>query len=91
MDADDFFATREPSHEHYEGWDADTSKPGMGLVQNALQFWSVQNYPTSVAAAAAAFRMTASDVMAAVEAHPWMYLEGPRDNPHKLMIEHEGE
>lgn len=87
----DFFATRDPADEIYKDWCTDTGRPGLGLVAISLQFYSVQNYPCSVAQVATAFKMKAEDVVAAVEDHPWMYVHGPRDDFSRLMIEHDGE
>lgn len=87
-----FFCTDDPSHELYEGWDNETGKPGLGIFSNAVQVWSVRNFSTStVAAAAEAFKVEPEIILAAVEAHPWMYLSGPGDDYSKLKIEHEGE
>lgn len=73
-------------------WDAENGTVGIMLVANAIQVWSVFNAgPRSVADAAAAFNMNPSSVIEAVEEHPWMFLTGPRDDFHQLMIEHEGE
>lgn len=87
---DDFFATGELI-ELVGGYDTDTGKPGIMLVANAIQFWAVQNYRSTVREAATAFRMTDADVRRAVRAHYWMFLEGPDDDPTKQFIEHEGE
>lgn len=91
--ANSFFADDEFSDE----FDTDTGRPGKMLVANAIQFWSTQNYNSetkrfpSVRETAVAFKMTDADVRTAVEAHCWMFLEGPNDDPTQQLIEHEGE
>jgi len=91
IDAADFFAEAD------DGYDTDVGKPGIATVANAIQFWSGQNWDSAtqrcptVAETAAAFKMTAADVRRAVEWHPWMFVEGPDDDPTKQFIEHEGE
>lgn len=90
---DDFFAADEFS----DGYDTDTGKPGIMLVANAIQFWTAQHYVSmthsypSVRETALAFKMTDANVRRAVEAHPWMFVYGPDDDPTKQFIEHEGE
>lgn len=89
----EFFA----SNEFDDGWDADEGKPGKSFVANAIQFWSMQNFDSeakrcpSVRETALAFKMTDTDVCAAVEHHYWMFITGPDDDPTKQFIEHEGE
>jgi hypothetical protein len=76
------------------GWDQDTGAPGITLLGNALQVWSLMQdvgEEISVADAAAAFKVAPARIVEAVEDHFWMYLEGPRDAFEKLMICHEGE
>jgi hypothetical protein len=90
---EDFFETRDVMNEFYDGYNSDTAKAGMGLVTVAIQFWSSQNWgdkPT-VADAAKAFKMKPEDVLACIEDHPWMYVEGPMDDFSKMRIQHEGE
>lgn len=76
-----------------DGWDQETGKPGVGLFGNAVQVWSItQNHtPVTVAEAAAAFNVAPSMIVAAVKAHPWMFLEGQEGDFSKMTIEHEGE
>ena len=45
---------------------------------------------TSVRFAAEEFNVTDQTVLAAVDAHPWMLLSGPGDDPTKQLIEHDG-
>lgn len=90
---DDFFADEAFSDE----WDTETGRPGIMLAANAIQFWSTQNFDPiakqcpSVRQTAEAFKMTDAEVQRAVEAHYWMFLSGPNDDPTKQYIEHEGE
>lgn len=73
-------------------WDADTGAPGLTSFGNAVQKWSVmQCRRTSVAEAARTFNCLPSRIVEAIDAHPWMFVEGPDDDFEKLMIEHEGE
>lgn len=60
----DFFATRDPADEIYKDWCTDTGRPGLGLVAISLQFYSVQNYPCSVAQVATAFKMAEAAAVA---------------------------
>ena len=93
MTPEDFFCTRDVMEDGYDGWDSNTGKPGLGLFGNAIQVWSSQNWKSrpTVASAAATFNCTAQEIIDAVEAHHWMYLEGPSDDPGRMTIEHEGE
>lgn len=74
-------------------WNLETGHhPGIHLVANAIQAWACfQEGPTSVADAARVFNIEPIRVIEAIEAHYWMFLEGPRDDYTHLMIEHEGE
>lgn len=70
---------------------ARSMRPGEPLtaLANGVQVWSCQRHAagdaeTTVQQAAAVFRCTAAEIVAAVEGHPWMYLAGD-------VIEHEGE
>lgn len=75
-----------------DGWNHATGAPSLRNFGTAIQVWSVmQNAPTSVADAARVFNCPHLRVIEAVEEHPWMFLEGARDDFAFLMIEHEGE
>ncbi len=93
MPVHDFFANDEFASEY----DTDTGKPGIGLVSQAIQFWSIQNFNSqtkkspTISDAAIAFRMPTAAVKEAVEHHYWMYIEGPDDDPTRQVICHEGE
>ncbi|APY12994.1 hypothetical protein GJU93_10720 [Brucella sp. 10RB9212] len=92
MAVHDFFA----SDEFADQYDTGTGKPGINLVAQAIQFWSVQNFNPQTGSCptvrddAVAFRMPDAAVKEAVESHYWMYVEGP-DDPTKQIIRHEGE
>lgn len=75
------------------GWDRDTGNPGIMLFANAVQVWAVMQdkRPITVGDAAAAFNAETRRVAEAVREHPWMFLEGPDDDPARQTIEHEGE
>lgn len=77
------------------GWDHDTGKPGIQTFGNAVQVWAVlnaeANRPSTIAAAAEAFAVSPQMVFEAVDAHYWMFIEGPHDDFTKMRIEHEGE
>lgn len=76
----------------HDGWDQETGMPTLMMVANAIQVWSTfQPAQTSVKECADAFNLDYSQVRAAVEAHLWMYLSGPDDDPGRQIIEHEGE
>ena len=65
---------------------------GLDLFSSALQVWQIlQNRDISVRDAAIAFRCTDGMIREAVDAHPWMFLEGPDDDPTKQIIQDEGE
>lgn len=75
-----------------DGWDPDPGAPGLYHFSGAVQTWSVmQNRPTSVADAAAAFNVAPTRIIEAAENNHWMLLVGPRDDFTRLMIEHDGE
>jgi len=76
-----------------DSWNLETGgHPGIALVGNAIQVWAAfQDNSPSVAQAAASFNLEAIRVIEAVEAHYWMFLEGPRDDYTRLMIQQEGE
>lgn len=64
----------------------------MSELADAMQVWSLlQPGRTSVAQAAQAFNVTDKVILAAVDAHYWMFLSGPGEDPSKQLIEHEGE
>lgn len=75
------------------GWDQDTGAPSIGLLGTAIQCWAIlQNrINVTVAEAARAFNVPTTTIRAAVEDHPWMYLEGPDDTPDRQIIGHDGE
>jgi len=73
--------------------DDGTGIPDVGDVGNAIQIWSLfqPGLRQSVRQAAEAFNIDDAQVRQAVEAHYWMYLNGPADDPHQQFIEHDGE
>lgn len=78
--------------EQIDEWDQETGAPGIIQLGSAIQLWGLfQNRPASVADAAAAFNCDPARVIEAVEEHWWTYLDGPRDDYSRLMIEHDGE
>jgi hypothetical protein len=78
--------------ENEDGWDQETGAPGISLFANALQCWSVmQQRQVTVWDAANAFKAHPDRIIEAVEYHPWMFLTGDQFDPHKTIIEHEGE
>lgn len=48
-------------------------------------------YRHSVRHVGEVFNLDDAQVRQAVEAHYWMYLDGPDDDPHQQFIEHDGE
>jgi hypothetical protein len=78
--------------ENERGWGTDTGNPGIMLVANAVQAWSLfQEGGVTVAQAARVFNLDAKDIRAAVEAHPWMFLHGGNEDDDSTYIEHDGE
>lgn len=77
----------------YDDWDPDNGIPTLNNVARAIQVWSVfQNRSAvTVREAGDAFNLDDEQVREAVEAHHWMYLSGPADDPTKQTIEHDGE
>ena len=75
-------------------WDTDTGAPGKLMLWRAIQVWSLmQNRPTSIADAAAAFNCDGLRIIEAIDGLQsyYMYLSGPRDDWKLLLIEHDGE
>ena len=69
----------------YDHWDLDKNLPCETGFCNALSLWSwMQCRPTTTNEAAMTFNCTREVTLQAVEAHPWLYLDGD-------IIEHEGE
>lgn len=62
---------------------------------HAVQVYSVMRgeagEKVSVRQIADAFHVTDATVQQAAEEHPWMFIEGPPDDPTKQFIWHEGE
>ncbi|KPF84490.1 hypothetical protein IP70_15815 [alpha proteobacterium AAP38] len=75
-----------------EGWDIDgNGGPGIGLTAKAVQVWAVcQPVQSTIGDAATAFNLPLAMIAQAVEYHPYMYLDGPADNP-ATAIGHDGE
>jgi hypothetical protein len=73
------------------GWDHYTGAPTLGMMSGAIQVWSMLQdcQFTSVAEAAAAFKIPPERVIEAVNDHPWMFLSGPGDDYAKLIICHD--
>lgn len=93
MTNESYFAGDEDS----SGWCHDTGKPGINLFGNAIQVWAIMQaeggstkQPT-IRNAALAFNSPDAMIREAVEAHYWMLVTGPDDDPTKQFIEHEGE
>lgn len=81
-----------PSGAEADEWHHETGLPGEALISNAIQVWATMNEgQQTVRAAAEAFNITDAQVRQAVEAHYWMYLDGPNDDPTKQVIQHDGE
>ena len=75
-----------------DDWEGEHGLPGIALLGNAIQVWSIlQAGKTTIRQCAAAFNLDDAQVRAAVEEHYWMYISGPDDDPEKQLIEHEGE
>jgi hypothetical protein len=74
-------------------WDQDEGHPDINSVALAIQIWTMFNppYRHSVRKVGEVFNLDDAQVRQAVEAHYWMYLDGPDDNPHQQFIEHDGE
>ena len=79
------------AHDIENGWDSDTGKPSLAVVGAAIQFYTIQNNVNSVAVVADVFKMKHDDVVTAVNAHPWMYVQGSGSDDDPLTIEHDGE
>lgn len=75
------------------GWtDTEDGVPNVFDVANAIQIWAIFNGgPVTVRQAGDTFNLDDAQVRQAVEAHAWMYLAGPSDDPTRQTIEHEGE
>jgi hypothetical protein len=75
-----------------ETWDQETGAPTITHFGNALQVWShCQQRPTSVAEASLVFNVDPLRIVEAAEAHSYLFLNGPRDDYTRLMIEHDGD
>ncbi|MEX2629526.1 MAG: hypothetical protein WD341_06260 [Tistlia sp.] len=73
-------------------YDLDDGRPGAGLFANAVQVWALEQRRTvTVRDAAEVFNCPDAMICEAIEDHPWMFVEGPDDDPTKQTIEHEGE
>lgn len=77
---------------HDGGWDQETGMPTTTRVANAIQVWAAfqSREAVTVREAGEAFNLDDAQVREAVEAHHWMYLEGPDDDTAQT-IEHDGE
>lgn len=73
-------------------WDQDEGTPDINSVANAIQVW-LMCHPgaKTVRAVAEAFNLDDSQVRQAAEAHYWMFVDGPDDDPTKQTIKQEGE
>lgn len=89
----------DPAHTEFgsdpDGWgigDGERSGVGVRLLMRAVQVYTVmQGRTVTVREAAIAFRCSDIMIRAAVEHHPWMFIEGPVDAPWIQTIEHDGE
>jgi len=73
-------------------WDQDEGIPDVNSVAIAIQVWSMfQTETCTVRQAAIAFNVDDAQIRQAVEAHYWMFIDGPDDDPTKQTIELEGE
>lgn len=59
-------------------WDQDTGMPSVAHFGNAVQVWSMaQDHDhVSIEETAEAFNVAPALIREAVEAHPWMFLDG---------------
>lgn len=74
-------------------WDETEGIPDVGSVAVAIGIWLMFNppYRHSVRKVGEVFNFDDAQVRQAVQAHYWMYLVGPDDDPHQQFIEHDGE
>jgi len=73
-------------------WDQDEGNPDIGAVAQAIQVWDMFNPGEhTVREIGEVFNLDDAQVRQAVEAHYWMYLDGPDDDPTKQIVQHEGE
>lgn len=74
-------------------WDEEQGIPDINSVAVAIGVWIMFNppYRHSVRAVGEIFNLDDAQVRQAVEAHTWMYLDGPDDDPRRQFIEHDGE
>lgn len=77
----------------HDGWDQERGMPTLHCAANALQVWAVfqSRENVSVRDAALAFNLDDAQVCELVDAHSWMYITGPHDDPTRQFIEHDGE
>ncbi len=76
-----------------DDWSVEEGIPDIASVANAIQVWLMfqPELRHSVRQVGEVFNLDDAQVRQAVEAHYWMYLDGPDDDPNQQFIEHDGE